>query len=140
MSVADNCPATLGAKPTWTVQLLPLLSVDPQVLALHVKLAAFCPVVWNPTLLIGAPPVLLTASVRGEAACPIGCAVNVSCAGDTPIEGGCNPVPESATVCVWIASETRRLPFRIPAAFGENTTLIAQLAWPVSCVPHVLDA
>ena len=99
-SVADICPTAAGVKPTCTVQLLPVASVAPHVLALHEKLVADEPMIWKPMLLIGAPPLLVTVKTSGDAACPVNSVAKVSCAGATPIAGGCSPIPESDTACV----------------------------------------
>jgi len=91
-------------------------------------------------LLIVEPPVLLIVSVSGKAACPIGWTGKASCAGVTLMTGGCSATPERAILCVRSASETLRLPLMLPIVVGANTTLIAQLAWPVNWVPQVLDS
>ena len=128
-----------GVKITCTVQLLPFVSVAPQVVAPVAKLPAAWPVTWKPTLAIGAPPVLLTVSVKAELATPTCCPAKLKLDGLTPIAGGCTPVPFRATVCVRSASETVSVPAWPPSWLGAKTTLIEQLAGPVSWVPQLLD-
>ncbi len=43
------------------------------------------------------------------------------------------PFPESCTMCDPVESVTVSVPFRVPAVFGENTTLMKQVASGESC-------
>ena len=86
-------------------------------------------------LLIGAPPVLLILSVIGGAGWPTGCAEKESCVGVTPIAGGCSPVPESAMVCVRMASETLRFPFMLPITVGRKHD-----AYDAACMARQLSS
>ena len=78
------------------------------------------------------PPMLLTVSKSGELACPTGCGENTTGTGFTLMAAGSTAMPESVTFCVRIASDTLRFPLMLPVVVGANTTLMAQLAWPVS--------
>src|ERR1700749_310578 len=120
-------PAVAGTNAICAVQLLPLLNVAPQVVEPIAKLLDAWPETWKPTFAIGAPPVLFTVSISGELAAPTSCVPKQRRGGPTLITGACKPVPESATVCVRIASEIVSVPVCVPAAVGVNKTLIEQL-------------
>lgn len=138
VSVAVLPPAEAGVKIAWTVQLLPLASVAPQVLAPVEKLFAQGPVIWKPTLAMGAPPVLLIVSVWGEEATPVCCVGKLRLGGLTAKAGGSSPVPARAMVCFFKMSVTVRTPGCDPAAVGAKVTLSEQLELAASCVPQVL--
>ena len=79
----------------------------------------------------GTSPVLLTTSVRGVAAVPIGVEVKVSALLATEIAAGCRPVPDRGTSTdgVFSASDTIRKVPELFAAVGRNLTPTEQLAW-----------
>jgi hypothetical protein len=106
-------------KITCTVQLAPLASVAPQLVALQMALPqenslADGPLIAKPILAIGAPPVLLTVIVWAVLAWPTACAAKVKEEGLTPKAGGSRPMPERATVWVRIASVMVRVPDWFP--------------------------
>jgi len=127
-STAALPPAVAGVKITWTVQLAPLASVVPQVVAPVAKLLAEMPVTEKLRLAIDEPPELVIVSVCGALATLTVCEANVSDAGLTVMAAACRPVPESATVCVCSTSVTVSVPVAEPLAVGKNVTLMEQLA------------
>ncbi len=95
--IAATPPASDGVKTTCTVQLLPLFSVAPHVVAPVEKLLAAAPVIEKPMLAMGDPPALLMVSVCGALATP-GCwLVKDRLVGLTLKAGGTRPVPAKAT-------------------------------------------
>ena len=88
VSVAALPPVAAGEKITCTAQLAPLASVAPQVVVPIEKLPAAWPVIWKPTLAIGAPPVLVTVSASDEPAAPTCCAAKFRLDGLTPNAAG----------------------------------------------------
>ena len=143
-SAAAAPPAIEGVKTTCTVQLDPLASVAPQLVALQMALPqenslADWPVIAKPILAIGAPPVLLTVSVWAALAWPTVCAAKVKEEGLTPNAGGSRPVPARATVWVRSASVMVSVPVWFPAWTGAKTTPISQLEWAASWVVHLFE-
>ncbi len=95
--IAATPPASDGVKTTCTVQLLPLFSVAPHVVAPVEKLLAAAPVIEKPMLAMGDPPALLTVSVCGALGTP-GCwLVKDRLVGLMLKAGGTSPVPAKAT-------------------------------------------
>ncbi len=139
VSVAAIPPVAAGVKITCTVQLLPLFSAVPQVVAPVEKLPAPGPLIAKPTLAIADPPVLLTVSVSGALAAPACCGGKLKLAGLAVRTGARTPVPLRATVCVFNESATFSVPACVPAAVGTNTTLIEQLEFPASWPPQLLE-
>src|SRR5215469_4035504 len=139
VSVACADPVAAGVKVTCIVQLAPAARSLPQVVVPVAKLLAPGPVIWKPTFAMGAPPELVTLRVCGALAMPTCRPVNARLAGLTAKAGGLSPVPCRLTVCVRKMSATVSVPAWLPEAVGRNTTLIEQLAGPVSCVVQLFD-
>ena len=138
VSVAFAVPVADGVNVTCAVQLLPFARVAPQVVAPVAKLAADAPVIWKPTLLMGAPPLFEIVSVSGALVEFTAWLLKFKLAGLTEITGGSSPVPASATVCVFSMSATDSAPVCVPAAVGRYVTLMAHEALAASCVVQLL--
>jgi hypothetical protein len=76
VSVAAAPPAVEGVKTTCTVQFAPASRLVPHVVAPVEKLPAAGPEIWNPTFVIPAPPLLVTANVKGGLAIATSCGAN----------------------------------------------------------------
>jgi hypothetical protein len=124
------------------LQLLPAASEEPHVLA-SVKSAALVPLSEMLVMLKAALPVLVTLTVCDELVSPTGSLPNDKLVVERltlplPLEDP--PVPVRATL--WglpvALSVTVTSAYRDPAAVGEKTTAIVQVAPFASELPHVL--
>lgn len=136
VSVPLTDPCAVGVKVTFTVQLAPTARVEPQ-------------------LLVWLKPALAVKPEMESVAFPLLVMVIV-CAGEVVLtrwvpkllkpEGekesaGAVPVPPSETVCGLVprsSSVMERVPERFPDNVGVNVTLMLQLAFAATAVPHVL--
>src|SRR3954471_10590714 len=101
------------------------------------KLADAGPVIWNPALESGAPPLFDTLSGAGELAVPTCCAGKLKLVGLTDSEGGRRPVPLSEMVWpLFRISATVNAPVCVPCCVGAKETASEQLECAASISVH----
>jgi hypothetical protein len=138
-TVPVRAPPTVGAKTTWNAHDPPGATVAVQAFLAAGTLKS--PVTTIPATTSGEPPLFASVIACGADTVVTPVAPNVSPAsGDSVTPGGATPVPFNATVCVLNSSDTVSVPLPGPTLFGTDTTEIAQLACPISELPHALEA
>ena len=128
-------PTAVGLKVTWTVQLAPAATLEPQVLVWEKSPLAVM------LLMLSAPkPVSLSVTLWGLLLVPSVCDAKVKEVGDRVTAGGEVPVPvRLADWMVGLAlSVTVRVPVRVPVVVGVKVTLMVQEALEVRLEPQVL--
>src|ERR1035441_1226149 len=120
---------------TPTVQLAPVARLPGQVFSVRLNGGA----AERPSEPAAGPLPLVTVTVCAALDWPRTTFPKLKLDGLTLSTGGCNPVPESATVCgcARVISLTVRVPVCAPVAMGAKTTVIVQLAPGPSVAVHL---
>jgi hypothetical protein len=136
--LAVRLPVAVGVKVTLIVQLAPVATLDPQLLACA-KSPGFVPATAIEEIVRATLPLLVSVTGCEALGVPTAWLLKVKLLAETPATGAV-PVPVRLTVCglPLALSVIVRVPVRVPVAVGVKVTLIVQE--PVAATPlaHVL--
>jgi hypothetical protein len=140
-SVAERLPGAAGVKVTLMVQL-PFAATEPPQVLVCAKSPGLVPVKPIPLMVKATLPVLLREKVWAVLVVPTFWVPKVSVVA-VRFALGALPVPLTVTVCcvpaaLLLLSVIVKFAVREPEAVGENVTLMTQLAFEATELPHVL--